>query len=78
MILNERHSFIDPIHISREEFQDIAIKATYEDSSLSWFMHAHPYEEYGAIECNGRCQVVRNGMVSFVTHSDDAIPVRGT
>lgn len=73
--LNERHSFI-VAGIFREAFQEIAVRATVEDDTLSWYLHAHNHDPYGAAECNERCQVVRSGKVEYVTHSDVANPQR--
>jgi len=66
---NERHSYIVK-GISREAFQDVAVRQTSEDSALRWYLHAHPHNE---AVCNERCQLVHKGVVTTnVTQMDVA------
>jgi hypothetical protein len=66
---NERHSYIGK-GISREAFQDVAVRQTTEDDTLHWYLHAHPYDEP---LCNERCQLVHKGIVETnVTQMDVA------
>jgi hypothetical protein len=69
--VNERHTYIVP-GISREAFQDVGVQATIKDSSLSYFLHAHPYDPFGRTPCNDKCQIIRTGKVEYVTRSDAA------
>ena len=75
----ERHSFINT-GISREAFQDIAVRATNENPALRWFLHAHPHDPYQMPPCNHRCQVVHQGAVErveIVTQMDAASSSNG-
>ena len=60
--MNERHSYIGK-SISREAFQDVAVRQTSleENSDLRWYLHAHEFSE---TNCNERCQVVHGGVVT--------------
>jgi len=72
MLLNERHSFISE-GISREAFQEIAVRETTRDTELKWYLHAHPYDQFATITCNPRCQIVHKGIVATnVTQMDVA------
>ena len=68
---NERHTYICT-GVSREAFQDVGLRATTEDPTLTYFVHDHPYDPYGPIPCGDLCQVIRNGKSQFVTQMDDA------
>lgn len=70
---SERHTFIIP-GVSREAYQDVAVRATVEDSDLAYYLHGHPFDPFHQTPCNDRCQVVRNGNVEFVTQMADANP----
>jgi len=73
--VSERHSYITK-GISREAFQDVAVKQTTEDQELSWHLHAHPQAE---ARCNDRCQLVHKGIVAAnVTQMDVAKGPTGT
>ena len=72
--MSERHSYIGK-GISREAFQDVAVRQTTEDTDLSWYLHAHPHNE---TTCNERCQLVHKGKVEFVTQMDVANGPSGT
>lgn len=66
---NERHSYISR-GISREAFQDVAVRATIEDDTLHWYLHAHSYDER---RCTDKCQLVHKGIVATnVTQMDVA------
>lgn len=67
----QRHSFILP-GVSREAFQDLAVRHTTDDDTLVWYLHQHSHDPYGGIPCNERCQVIRSGEVKFVTQMDEA------
>ena len=70
-----RHSYIGK-GISREAFQDVAVRQTSEDENLHWYLHAHPHSE---TTCNDRCQVVHKGTVATnVTQMDVANGPSGT
>ena len=58
----ERHSYIS-VGISREAFQDAAIRQTSleENEDLKWYLHAHNHHE---TNCNERCQLVYRGTVT--------------
>ena len=67
----ERHSYIGK-GISREAFQDAAVKQTSlpENERLYWYLHAHPHSE---TTCNERCQLIYRGIVATnVTQMDVA------
>lgn len=57
-----RHSYISA-GISREAFQDAAIRQTIqpENTDLKWYLHAHNHHE---TNCNERCQLVYRGIVT--------------
>lgn len=65
---NERHSYISR-GVSREAFQDVAVKHTSDDDSLEWYLHNHAHSD---TRCNEECQVVRSGKVEFVPQMDAA------
>ena len=67
----DRHSYIS-VGISREAFQDVAVRQTSqpENEDLYWYLHAHRYSE---TVCNEGCQVVHRGIVATnVTRLDVA------
>jgi hypothetical protein len=67
---NERHTFI-AANISREAFQDVGVRLTIEDDTLSYFVHAHDYNSYtSSAECTDGCKVIRKGKVESVTQMD--------
>jgi len=72
---NDRHVFITS-GISREAFTEHGVRLTTEDPELSYYVHEHRYDLYGAVPCNDKCTVVRTGRVEPVTHSDVANPRR--
>lgn len=68
---NERHVFIVE-GISREAFTEHGVRQTTADPELSYYVHEHRHDPYGAVPCNDRCTVVRSGQVEPVTHSEVA------
>jgi len=77
-VTERRDVFITP-GISREKYTEIGVRLTTEDPELSYYVHEHRYDLFGAVSCNDKCTVVRMGKVDSalaVTHSDVANPQR--
>jgi hypothetical protein len=60
--MNERHVYIIE-GISREAFMETGVRLTTGEEDLEYYVHDHKYSAYGDEPCNGRCTLIRQGLV---------------
>jgi hypothetical protein len=65
---NERHVYVIPGVVSDEKYREIGVKATTEDSDLTYYVHFHRFDpvKHSGNTCNGRCESINGGRVERV------------